>query len=491
MAQRPTLPKLADSSNHRFQTPSKQINEGDDLSFFFASQAYSDLSIWLLQLNLAMFPIRNGDGTIKDSTLVSSDPEEHSPAVAALRTLHAALSSLIDQAPPDTGPRRFGNVAFRTWYHLAEESAPKLLDNFLDGLPDFQCRHREELRQELQAYLLGSFGSAQRLDYGTGHELSYLAFLGCLWKLDIFPPNSERSIVTGLIHPYLILTRRLILLYSLEPAGSHGVWGLDDHSFLPYIFGSAQLGPPIHPSSTLKAPTEGSRPSAPAPSTVTDKKLVRDLAEGNLYFSAIQFIYDVKRGPFWEHSPILYDISGLKDGWGKINKGMLKMYAAEVLGKFPVVQHFPFGSLFCWERDPAAPGVAGATSVHQREQAGVPKQSNMTETEGGPAAGGAGTKAPWAKQGSGAVRGTLQMQASTGVPTTRTPWAAPGARTPQPPSGIGMPSTTAPWASGARPPKPTSGTSVPATAAPWSGSTATNERSPSTTAPWDSWGAPR
>lgn len=39
-----------------------------------------------------------------------------------------------------------------------------------------------------------------------------------------------------------------------------------------------------------------------------------------MYFSAIGFIYDVKRGPFWEHSPTLYDISGIKDGWAKVNK---------------------------------------------------------------------------------------------------------------------------------------------------------------------------
>ena len=69
-----------------------------------------------------------------------------------------------------------------------------------------------------------------------------------------------------------------------------------------------------------------------------------------MYFGAVGFINDVKRGPFWEHSPVLYDISGVQAGWAKINRGMLRMYNAEVLSKFPVVQHFPFGSVFAWER---------------------------------------------------------------------------------------------------------------------------------------------
>ena len=117
---------------------------------------------------------------------------------------------------------------------------------------------------------------------------------------------------------YLELVRRLILTYTLEPAGSHGVWGLDDHSFLPYIFGSAQLSPAI--SSTSEISTEGSLPSAPNPGDVAKAAAVERERGRNMYFSAIGFIYDVKKGPFWEHSPILYDVSGVKAGWAKINK---------------------------------------------------------------------------------------------------------------------------------------------------------------------------
>lgn len=201
----------------------------------------------------------------------------------------------------------------------------------------------------------------------------------------------------------------MILTYTLEPAGSHGVWGLDDHSFAPYIFGSAQLGPPIT-SPTAPTPLQGSLDSAPEPEAITSKSIVAEHQSSNMYFSAIQFIFDVKKGPFWEHSPILYNISGIKDGWGKINKGMLKMYDAEVLSKFPVVQHFPFGRFFKWERDPDAATPLGP-SVHALQQplssdSGVSMNSST------------GTPVPWAQQASSS------SQPQTGMPSTKAPWAS-------------------------------------------------------------------
>lgn len=223
---------------------------------------------------------------------------------------------------------------------------------------------------------------------------------------------------------YLELVRSLIKTYTLEPAGSHGVWGLDDHSFIPYIFGAAQLSPAM--SESDKVPDEGSLPNTPDPGEVTKTNTVERERKANLYFSAIGFINDVKKGPFWEHSPMLYDISGIRAGWAKINKvgrtpdrflarlirhqGMIKMYNAEVLSKFPVVQHFPFGYLFSWERDPNAipPPVSAHTASGPQSR---PKESAPSASRQVPDI---GTKAPWAT--------TSRPAPPTGA--TVAPWAA-------------------------------------------------------------------
>ena len=70
---------------------------------------------------------------------------------------------------------------------------------------------------------------------------------------------------------------------------------------------------------------EGSRMAAPDPGNVVRANLVEEERKKNMYFSAIGFIYDVKKGPFWEHSPTLFDISGVRAGWAKINKVLFQL----------------------------------------------------------------------------------------------------------------------------------------------------------------------
>ncbi|KAI1211279.1 Phosphotyrosyl phosphatase activator [Annulohypoxylon truncatum] len=438
----PVLETLDPSVQHVFIKPVKQINDGPDVPKFLKSKAYRDIGTFVMQLNRAMCPRKSvgDDGKDKIRTFQIGSEYETQPveSIRKLQNMLAKIESYIDEAPPDQGPRRFGNISFRKWYQLLEERVADLLKEFVPdnvlsfGLGGERNKVRATAVDELTAYLLGGFGSAQRLDYGTGHELSFLAFLGCLWKLGAFQDGKpggeiERSIVLGVFEPYLRVVRRLILTYTLEPAGSHGVWGLDDHSFQPYIYGSAQLSRAITDSEPM--PIEGSLFRAPKPAQVVKAEYVEQERKRNLYFSAIGFINDVKKGPFWEHSPILFDISGIKDGWGKINKGMIKMFNAEVLSKFPVVQHFPFGSLFSWKQDPDA--TTPQNTVH------MTNQPTSTTSMPPPSSASAGTAAPWAQP--------------PGIPYSRAQWgpAHPLPRPSQPRSSVPgrEPAVTqAPWA---------------------------------------------
>lgn len=94
---------------------------------------------------------------------------------------------------------------------------------------------------EIMVYMVEGFGNATRIDYGTGHEMSFLMFLCCLFKIGALTEVDQISVIGKVFHRYLRLVRNLQVTYRMEPAGSRGVWSLDDYQFVPFIWGSSQL----------------------------------------------------------------------------------------------------------------------------------------------------------------------------------------------------------------------------------------------------------
>ena len=195
-----------------FAVPIKKINEAHDVSSFLTTRAHHDILTFLMQLNAAMFPRYVQDSHGHSTRLQTWDLDiplnSFSSTVNRLHNLLNDLDKIIEEVPPDPGPRRFGNVSFRKWFDIVSDQAPALLQFHLPR--ELLSKHSTSevgARSELESYLLGSFGSSQRLDYGTGHELSFLAFLGSIWKLGGFESTAsgeeERGIVLGIIEPYV------------------------------------------------------------------------------------------------------------------------------------------------------------------------------------------------------------------------------------------------------------------------------------------------
>ena len=150
------------------------------------------------------------------------------------------LEQWLNEVPPIDQPMRFGNKAFKTWVDKIRASIDTDLAEIMQvGNPEF--KHKERAIVEIREYLLESFGSYERIDYGTGHELNFYVFLYCMCKIGIYTVDDYEVLINKVFNRYLQLMRRLQTYYYLEPAGSHGVWGLDDYQMLAFLFGASQL----------------------------------------------------------------------------------------------------------------------------------------------------------------------------------------------------------------------------------------------------------
>lgn len=228
----------------------------------------------------------------------------------------------IEENVINENKNRYGNPKFRIW--LAK--IKKISFNSISKL--ISSKNKKEVVEETADYFYNSFGSSERLDYGTGHETNFLLFLFSIYQLGYIQDKYLSFLVMSVFRTYLKLVRKIQVVYLLEPAGSHGVWGLDDFQFLPYYFGSSQLI-----SHTYIKPKD-----------IHQDSYCSYFAEENMFFEAVMFVKKTKTGSLFLNAPMLCDIVSVKT-WEKINNGFMKMYLVEVLGKYSVMQHFLFGIL--------------------------------------------------------------------------------------------------------------------------------------------------
>ncbi|KAI9236402.1 MAG: hypothetical protein BYD32DRAFT_369762 [Podila humilis] len=319
-----------------FVVPRREILTKDDLELFHGSETYASLFEFLDKLNESVVGV------------VSTAECFQSEVITGMLEVLDRVNDVSQQYPPETGHEsRFGNPAFRKFYDQISISAPEWMETA--HLP-------KEAIPEVSKYFVECWGNRKRIDYGTGHEASFLAWLYCFDKLGLIKEEDYKAVVIKVFFKYIEVMRNLQFAYWLEPAGSHGVWGLDDYHFLPFLFGAAQL--------------RGHKYIRPK--SIHDNDIVSEFSKDYMYLSCVKFINSVKSASLRWHSPMLDDISAVKT-WDKVNSGMIKMYKAEVFGKLPIMQHFLFGSLLPFkgmsdtrimDEDEEDAGIEGHQHVH-------------------------------------------------------------------------------------------------------------------------------
>jgi len=294
-----------------FQLPVKRIKEVADLAVYKKSVGRKYYLKILGNLNSAVCGIKNSD-----KVYISANCRN----VMHVLTVISMTCDGYDLKHEESSNLRYGSSAFRDWHLNVTSIIQELL---YDILPP----NLRSALVELLPYFIHSFGNEARLDYGTGHEASFVAFLACLSKIGFLKRSDQASLVTCVFKKYAEVTRHILRKFRLEPAGSLGVWGLDDYCFLPFLWGASQF---IFSQQVV-------------PGAILEEQI--DAYDTNyLFLSSISFVRKMKKGPIRHSSPMIFEISSLSS-WYKINNGLLKMYEVECLSKLPVVQHFLFGSL--------------------------------------------------------------------------------------------------------------------------------------------------
>ncbi|KAG2006807.1 serine/threonine-protein phosphatase 2A activator 1, variant 2 [Coprinopsis cinerea AmutBmut pab1-1] len=290
---------------NQFHPPAKRILIPDQLTAFQNSQTHADIVEFITRLNKS----------VKGAKLSDRFEGEGRPIIQAILKILDEVQQIAKETPPIENPgSRFGNPAFRTFYDRVGEATEPLHTTHLVplGLPPASI-------PEIGTYFKECWGNRTRIDYGSGMEVNFICWLICLEKLGLFSSSSSSSttaspssnipspqdasnttspsstgtssstspspaedlatpLVLRIFWTYIQTMRLLQSQYWLEPAGSHGVWGLDDYHFLPFLWGSGQL-----------VGHKFIRPRA-----IHDAEVVEEYAKDYMYFACIAFINSVR-----------------------------------------------------------------------------------------------------------------------------------------------------------------------------------------------------
>lgn len=298
-----------------YKEPTKVVKCAEYICKWLRSEAYYDILGFVVEISEAIQGIKCTDNIyISDS-------------MCEFLKIFDKLNDMIDLTPPlQNAKKNFGDTAYRGWSNKMDNDIYQILSN---ALPSNKCHAVHELGW----YLSSSFGNAPRMDYGTGHELSFTFFMCALFKANLLQKEDKVACALVLFNKYLQLVRRLQQTYKLQAIGSNGVYSLDDYHFLGYIWGSAQL--------SLASPF--------APCSFLDNITIEKYKNDYLFLGCIDYIRQRKpEGHFAEHSYQLWCITAVKN-WPKLNAGLLTMYQEEILSRYSIMQHMSFGELLTFK----------------------------------------------------------------------------------------------------------------------------------------------
>ena len=273
--------------------PQKLIQTRTDMDMWFRSPAKEMI------VSMIKFLMRGCIGKLRPIPLTSH-------AIQIISILDKAIT-IFHETPPSKGNP------------LCSSSFPL----FLSRIREANLCIKNGFGKDAEIYFDNSFGSSTRKDYGTGHELNFIAFLAVLRHDNFIDDEDAPALACEILWSYWKLIREIIQVYRIPPAGSRGVWGMDDFVLLPFLVGSGQLvGNKIITPKNVFA-------------------LSKNYSQENILCMWIEYLQETKKDLFEESCQRLIGIQEY-ESFSDVLDQMMVIYEKDVLSKFVIVNQFIF-----------------------------------------------------------------------------------------------------------------------------------------------------